>query len=302
MHPLRVGIVGFGEIAQYHLRHLIASGATVVGVATHRPTPPGLSRFDSLDRMLPNVDAITIAVPNHLHAPLCLQAIAAGIPALVEKPLCITAADLAALERALPQARRPIHVGYRLRWNPGLRALKARRRPRREIACSYRLGIEQLARGKPWTRRLSESGGAWFVLGVHALDLARWLINASGEPLNGLHASASARDASTDFPLLVSLSGRTPDGLRIRAGADLRGDAPFRLDVVIDGERIELSRGDWARPAPEDDGAAEAEYAGLVGAFVRAARNEGMDGDAAREILETHRELLEAAELALRAS
>src|SRR2546429_8248769 len=77
--------------------------------------PPRSTLFPYTTLFRSNVDAITIAVPNHLHAPLCLQAIAAGIPALVEKPLCITAADLIALERALPQARRPIHVGYRLR-------------------------------------------------------------------------------------------------------------------------------------------------------------------------------------------
>ena len=31
MHPLRVGIVGFGEIAQYHLRYLVASGKNLKG-------------------------------------------------------------------------------------------------------------------------------------------------------------------------------------------------------------------------------------------------------------------------------
>ena len=96
--PLRVGLVGFGEIAQYHLRHLESHGAPVVGVVTTRPTPPHLRRFPSLERMLPEVDAVTIAVPNHLHADLCVQVMLAGKPALVEKPLCITADGLAAVE------------------------------------------------------------------------------------------------------------------------------------------------------------------------------------------------------------
>ena len=143
--PLRVGLVGFGEIAQYHLRHLESHGAPVVGVVTTRPTPPHLRRFPSLERMLPEVDAVTIAVPNHLHADLCVQVMLAGKPALVEKPVCISADGLAAVEATLPVMRAPIHLGYRLRFNPAIRALKARVHAPREVRCTYRLGIDRLA-------------------------------------------------------------------------------------------------------------------------------------------------------------
>jgi predicted dehydrogenase len=294
--PLKVGIVGFGEIAQYHLRHLTACGASVVGAVTRRQLPPGLAAFESLERMLPHVDAITVATPNYLHAASCLQAIDAGIAALIEKPLCITSTELAALERALPRARRPVHVGYRLRWNPALRALRDRVRPRVSVACTYRLGLERLARGKPWTCVAAQSGGPWFTLGVHALDVARWLAQASGEPMAPLRATASERGDTADFPLLASLSGAMPGGLRVDASVDLRGDAAFRLEVIVDGRRIDLSGDGFPGPSPEQDGAADAEYSGLVAEFVKAARSGSADTAAAQEVLEMHRELLAAAE------
>ena len=69
---LRVGIVGYGEAGVFHARYLVAAGAEVVGAVTTRELDSGRRRFDSLAEMLPHVDAVTIAVPNHLHAGLCI--------------------------------------------------------------------------------------------------------------------------------------------------------------------------------------------------------------------------------------
>ena len=49
----RVGIVGYGEIAQFHARHLVAAGARVVGAVTRRMPADGLVRYASLEAMLP---------------------------------------------------------------------------------------------------------------------------------------------------------------------------------------------------------------------------------------------------------
>src|SRR5262249_52749692 len=124
--PLRVGIVGYGEIARAHERALAAAGAHVVGAVTSRPLGPDLQRFASLGEMIPSVDALTIAVPNPLPAPLCLEAVHAGLAVFVEKPVCITRRELDALTASLPGSGVPVRVGFRLRWNPSLRALRDR--------------------------------------------------------------------------------------------------------------------------------------------------------------------------------
>jgi myo-inositol 2-dehydrogenase/D-chiro-inositol 1-dehydrogenase len=291
---LAVGIVGFGEIAGYHIRHLRRAGAHVAGVVTRRPTPPDLRRYGSVDELLPDVQAVTIAVPNHLHAHLSLQALALGKAVFIEKPLCLDSEQLDALERVLNGTSLAVRVGFRLRWNPALRALRDRLTAVRRVSCFYRLGIERLAKDKDWTRRERESGGAFFTLAVHALDLARWLARACGEPLEDLRSWTAHETGAADFPLVARLAGTLPGGTVIEAGADLRGDATFRLDLGIEASGGRYPEPTLPEPWPEHEGAADAEYAAMMADFVDAAVRPVRDRQALAEMLQTHRILLAA--------
>lgn len=289
----RVGIVGWGEIAGYHARHLRAAGARVAGAVTTRNLPDDVRRYPTLAAMLPDVDAVTIAVPNHLHARLCLEAVAHHRPVFVEKPLCISRGELAELEAAFRASRVPVMVGFRLRRNPALVALRAGRARIRSVRCVYRLGVDRLAAGKPWTTRAAQSGGAFFVLGVHALDTARWIARAEARPLTGLHAAARSREGA-EFPLEVSIRGELPDGALVEAAADLRGNSEFRLTIEIDGEGDALAEALPPDLRPEHAGAPDVEYGALMAEFVRAMTNPDDWTDDRAEALQCHRELLEA--------
>jgi predicted dehydrogenase len=291
---LRVGIVGYGEAGAFHARHLVAAGADVVGAVTTRELDSERRRFDSLTEMLPHVDAVTIAVPNHLHARLCIEVLEAGKPVFVEKPLLQTTRELEALEPVVRSTPLPMHVGFRLHWNPTLRALKERLRGVRRIRCNYRIGIDRLAEGKPWTHQEKLSGGAFFTLGVHAHDLVRWLAGAHGEPLSDLLAHAEHYEDGNDFPLVVSMSGRLPSGIELVSSVDLRGDAPFRLELEVDAESGTYPDPSLPGPTPEGKGSADAEYRGLMAAFVRATTSKEKQTEAIEEILQTHRDLLSA--------
>jgi hypothetical protein len=65
----------------------------------------------------------------------------------------------------------------------------------------------------------------------------------------------------------------------------------------VDGTRVDFSESVWPRPAPEHHGAADAEYAGLIGDFILGIRAGSIDRGAMLEMIETHRELLAAREL-----
>lgn len=303
--PLRVGLVGFGDIAQQHWRALTSAGAEVVGAVTTRRVPDPLVAYASFERMLSDIDAVTIAVPNVLHAHLCAEAVEARKAVFVEKPLCVHADELTVLEPLLRRARAPVQLGFRLRWHSRLIDLRARVRDARRVvsvACGYRLDLDELARGKPWTRRRSLSGGTWGTLGIHALDLARWLVDAGDTPLDGLEATSSHLDDGADFPLVAAASGRLATGTSLAASVDLRTGQRFVLDCWVD---VETEPGDIARLTPwtgrrgdasgalEAPGDVEREYDAMLSHFVRAADAGLVDRGDLEASLAVHRTLVD---------
>ncbi|WP_435827718.1 Gfo/Idh/MocA family protein [Nonomuraea dietziae] len=96
----RVGIIGTGFMGGVHARSARLAGATIVGIAGSRP---GKSQgpHASADELIESgeIDLVHICTPNHLHAPLTLKALAAGVAVICEKPLA-TDAETAALMAA----------------------------------------------------------------------------------------------------------------------------------------------------------------------------------------------------------
>jgi predicted dehydrogenase len=164
----------------------------------------------------------------------------------------------------------------------------------KSVGCTYHLGIENLAVGKEWFRRKEYSGGAFSVLGSHALDTARWLARANGEPLMHLDASAGEMSEAADYPLLVSVTGTLPNGIRVAAGADMRGATPFHLQIVVDAENGTFPDRSLPSPLPEEKDAGEVEFEGLIRDFVRACEEGRPNREEIHEYLQTQRELLEA--------
>lgn len=139
--PLKVGLIGLGEVAQLMHLPLLAddprfsiaavsdvSPSLVDYVATRYGVP---TRHDSADSLLTNsaLDAVFILTPDHLHADLLEQAIRSGKHVFIEKPACLTAAQL---EPILSLPRRPgqvVFVGYMRRFSRAFLELKQRLPP-----------------------------------------------------------------------------------------------------------------------------------------------------------------------------
>lgn len=125
---VRLGVVGCGLISQ--LIHLPALGGLtdrfrVVAVADpseRARTAAGATAYAHHEDMLEreSLDAVLVASPNGTHARVTLDALAAGLHVLVEKPLCITAADA---DRIVKSAGRVVQVGYMKRFDPAYEAL-----------------------------------------------------------------------------------------------------------------------------------------------------------------------------------
>jgi predicted dehydrogenase len=83
----------------------------------------GCSAFTDYRRLIPMVDAVSLAVPTQSHSAMGAVLLEAGIHVLVEKPI---AADLAGAERlirARDDAGVVLQVGHTERFNPAIRAV-----------------------------------------------------------------------------------------------------------------------------------------------------------------------------------
>ena len=103
---VRWGILGAAKFAQGHMAPAInaAKGAVLAGLATSssqkaepfQAIAPGLRVFDDYDALLadPEIDAVYVPLPNHLHVEWTMKALEAGKPVLTEKPIAMHADDI----------------------------------------------------------------------------------------------------------------------------------------------------------------------------------------------------------------
>src|SRR2546427_283165 len=97
---MRVGVIGVGAMGQNHAR-VYSEIADLVGIADPdvKAGGPASNRFnvsyytDPTHLLREELDAVSVCVPTQHHAKVALEAIQAGVPLLVEKPLATTVAS-----------------------------------------------------------------------------------------------------------------------------------------------------------------------------------------------------------------
>ncbi|WP_299884846.1 Gfo/Idh/MocA family oxidoreductase [uncultured Ruegeria sp.] len=107
--PVQWGVLGAAKFARQYMAPAIhaANGARLSGLATSDPAKaapflefcPDLNVYDDYDALLgdPNIDAVYIPLPNHLHVEWSLKALDAGKHILCEKPMTMRAREFDAL-------------------------------------------------------------------------------------------------------------------------------------------------------------------------------------------------------------
>ena len=296
--PLKFGVVGWGEIGQRHAAWLEAAGAQLAGVVSaRRDLELGVPIYSRFEDILPHINAVTIAVPNHLHAELCIQAIDAGKAVMVEKPICIQRRELSQLQARVALIRAPVCVGYRLRYNPEIRNFKSKLGSVKKLSCTYRMNIEQLAEAKDWTRSLTMTGGSFFTLGIHMLDLCRWLIDENSNPLPILYANASKNSSSADYPLDVTVSCESSNGIELMARADLSTTEEPGIEIAAEHRHVQGRSKTLRKQFPADDD--DIEYPLLFAEFLHSVKTNQIERNYLNGVLATHGDLMKARELAL---
>jgi len=163
---LKVGVIGAGGMLQYHAAGFRQAGAEIAAVADAAPGAAakaaekwGVARaFESVDAMLaeaPELDAVSIIVPNKFHAPLSIQCLNAGKHVFCEKPPALSAAEVREMIAAADKAGKRLMFNFNNRARPESRAMKA-------YIDSGVAGTINSAQAK-WIRRTGIPGfGGWF--------------------------------------------------------------------------------------------------------------------------------------------
>jgi predicted dehydrogenase len=131
--PVKLAVLGAGLIGRRHAEHVAAEPMAALSAVVD-PTPAGrdiaeqygTAWFASLAELLTSArpDGIIVATPNQVHVANGLECVAAGVPALIEKPIADDVASAEALVEAAEAADVPLLTGHHRRHNPMIQAAK----------------------------------------------------------------------------------------------------------------------------------------------------------------------------------
>ena len=130
----------------------------------------------------PDVDAIYIPLPNHLHHPWALKAMRAGKHVLCEKPLACNAAQAREMESVSRDTGRLLMEAFMYRFHPRSRQIRRLLRDGTvgqpvliRAAFCYGMQEQTLRLGENFRLRPQTGGGALLDVGCYGVSVARWL-------------------------------------------------------------------------------------------------------------------------------
>lgn len=171
----------------FHLRAMVDPSATL-------PLDPVLGSLPLLrhvDELPLDIASATVATSDTAHAEVAIALMARGCHVLVEKPLCLTAADGIRMLRAARQQGVMLCTGHIERFNPLLH--DARRAALQEAAQRHRGRRDPFLHFRRSSSRQSAATDSVLDLMVHDIDLMAWLCGISNDvPLELIERRVSA--------------------------------------------------------------------------------------------------------------
>lgn len=223
---IRYAVVGLGHIAQVavlpafknapnsELFALVSGDPEKLKTLGEKYSLKHLYSYRDYGRVLSNVDAVYLALPNHLHREYAVRAAAAGVHVLCEKPMAVTEEECRAMIKAAEQNDVKFMVAYRLHFEAGnLGAI--------EVAKNGQLGdvrfftsefAQQVAEENV---RVSETadhgGGPIYDMGVYCINAARYIFRSEPIEVSAIAASKPGDDRFSRVEEMVSVHMHFPD-------------------------------------------------------------------------------------------
>ena len=189
---LHIGIVGGGFVGRVHVEALLAHpDVDRISIADHDPVAlETIARNYPTQRAVsdhaallddPSLDVLDICLPHDLHHPVVIEAFAAGVDVIADKPIANTLVEADEMLAAADLAGRRFYVALNQRFIPAHRRVKQLLDEGGigppSLATLTVAGDERARMGIPghwkgsWERA---GGGALADSGTHIVDLAHW--------------------------------------------------------------------------------------------------------------------------------
>ena len=187
------------------------------------------------------IDAVYLAVPHHLHAPMLLQAVEAGKPVLVEKPLARSFEEGRSLMQRPGFQTARLGVNYQYRYDAGCYAL-ARAVQAGDLGkvFSVRINIpwrrtQAYFDNAPWHRSIASAGGGTLITqGSHFLDVALWALGE--KPVSAMGYTARS-GFDVEVETLAHGVVETESGALIQVASTMAAAPEQSVEIQVYGER-----------------------------------------------------------------
>ena len=240
---LRVGVIGCGSIAKQRHGYEYFHNANVEIKGFYDLIPEraqtlvdlyGGKVYADVDALLsdPDIDAVSVCMANAFHAEISIKALRAGKHVLCEKPMAVSLEECEAMVAAARESGKRLMIGHNQRLAPAHKKAK-------ELLTSGALGRvitfqSTFGHKGPEMWSMDKSANTWFFkkasasfgsmadLGIHKIDLMRYLI---GSEITSVYSSMKVLDK------------KFPDGTQVLYALDrlqTNDDAQQASSGVID--------------------------------------------------------------------
>jgi predicted dehydrogenase len=254
---LGVGVCGIGWCASQHITAFRRNPRTAVTLLCGRdlnrtrenlkkynlvvPDARVTTRFEDL-LASPEVDIISIATPNHLHADQAVAAAEAGKHFVLEKPTGLDVAELVRIRDAVRRAGVRTIVSFELHYNPYLKFVRWLRTAGwlgniRFARTQYLSRVTDWYAGWDWVRTRESGRSHLLAAGCHAVDALRWCSGLEAVDVSAFHTHLTeGYEWPTTIVANVRLEG---DALgHVTSSTDFM--LPYNFNVELMGDRATL--------------------------------------------------------------
>ncbi len=180
----RVGVVGVGHLGALHAQkysahpgvELAAVYDSNAGRRAEVARAQGCTAAPSLEALLDQVDAVSVAVPTAAHLDTGMRVVEAGIDMLIEKPMAAGADEAGRLAAAAAERGVIVQVGHLERFNPVFEDMRSLVAKPRFIEC-HRLS--------PFAGRGDDTNVVYDVM-IHDLDIISLLVGTEVESIDAV--------------------------------------------------------------------------------------------------------------------